>query len=129
MMVGKQCVKARYMYRWAGEASTQVKEASSNKGYEADSNAFKHISLQKQVARAENNVCTCKSWRNINLHTDHSGGGLHGWVVPNQMHGVAKWSWRDNKQYGQVTVILAANIIPKVLDGWKTKSLVNKRSI
>jgi len=21
-------------------------------------------------------------------------GGLHGWVVPNQMHGVTEWSWR-----------------------------------
>ena len=40
MMVGKQWVKSWGMYRWAGEASTQVKEASSNKGYEADSNTF-----------------------------------------------------------------------------------------
>jgi len=40
---------------------TQVKEASSNKGYEAESNAFQHnVSLQKQVqvAMAENNVYT-----------------------------------------------------------------------
>ena len=41
MMVGKQLVKSWYIiYRWAGEASTQVKEASSNRGYEAESNAF-----------------------------------------------------------------------------------------
>jgi len=33
MMVGKQWVKGRYIYRWAGETSTQVKEASSNKGW------------------------------------------------------------------------------------------------
>jgi len=34
-----------------------VKEVNNNKGYEAESNALKHnISLQKQVARAENNV-------------------------------------------------------------------------
>ena len=39
-MVGKQWVKNWYMYRWAGEANTHVKEASSNKGYEAESNAF-----------------------------------------------------------------------------------------
>jgi len=37
---------------------------SNNKGYEAESNESKHkISLQKQVARAENNVYTYKSWR------------------------------------------------------------------
>jgi len=40
MMVGKQRVKSWYVYRWAGEASTRVKEASSSKGYEADSNTF-----------------------------------------------------------------------------------------
>ena len=40
MMVGKQWVKSWYIYRWAGEASTQVKEASSYRGYEAESNAF-----------------------------------------------------------------------------------------
>jgi len=53
MMVGKQWVKSWNMYRWAGEASTQVKEASSNKGYEEEteweSNAFDFntFSLQK----------------------------------------------------------------------------------
>ena len=40
MIVGKQWVKSHSMYRWAGEASTQVKEASSNKGYEVKRNAF-----------------------------------------------------------------------------------------
>ena len=40
MMVGKQCVKNWGMYRWAGEASIQVKEVSSNNGYEAERNAF-----------------------------------------------------------------------------------------
>jgi len=29
LMVGKQCVESWGMYRWAGEASTQVKEASN----------------------------------------------------------------------------------------------------
>jgi len=38
-----------------------VKEVSNNKGYEAESNALKRISLQKQVASAENKVYTCKS--------------------------------------------------------------------
>jgi len=37
MMVGKQWVKRWSMYRWAGEASIQVKEVSSNNGYEAES--------------------------------------------------------------------------------------------
>ena len=37
MMVGKQWVKSWGMYRWASEANTQVKEASSNSGYEAES--------------------------------------------------------------------------------------------
>jgi len=40
MMVGKQWVKSWCMHRWGGEASMQIKEASSNKGYEAKSNAF-----------------------------------------------------------------------------------------
>jgi len=40
MKVGKQWVKNWGMYRWAGEVSIQVKEASSNNGYEADSKAF-----------------------------------------------------------------------------------------
>jgi len=39
-MVGKKCVKSWDMYRWACEASTQVKEAGSNKGYEAESKGF-----------------------------------------------------------------------------------------
>ena len=52
------------MYKWAGGASTYVKEVNNNKGYEAESNALKHnISLQKQVARAENNVYPHKMWR------------------------------------------------------------------
>ena len=47
MMVGKQWVKSWGMYKWAGEASIQVKEVetSSNNGYEAESKAFYHISL------------------------------------------------------------------------------------
>ena len=40
MMVSKQWVKRWGMYRWAGEASIQVKKASSNNGYEADGKAF-----------------------------------------------------------------------------------------
>jgi len=40
MIVGKQWVKSWYMYRWTGEASTQVKEARSSKGDEAEGNAF-----------------------------------------------------------------------------------------
>ena len=40
MMAGKQWVKNWGMHRWAGEASMQVKEASSNNGYEAESKAF-----------------------------------------------------------------------------------------
>jgi len=57
MMVGKQWVKIWGMNRWTGQASIQVKEASSNNGYEAESKAFYHnILLQKQVARAENNI-------------------------------------------------------------------------
>jgi len=40
MKVGKQWVKGWYMYRWAGEAIIQVKEASSNKDYEAESKEF-----------------------------------------------------------------------------------------
>jgi len=40
MMVGKQWAKSWYMYRWAGEASIQVKEVTSNKGYEAESKPF-----------------------------------------------------------------------------------------
>ena len=60
MMVGKQWVKNWSMYRWAGEASIQVKEASTNNGYEAENNKafWYNISLQKQVAWAENNVYT-----------------------------------------------------------------------
>jgi len=61
----------------------QVKEAeaSSNNGYEAESKAFyHHILLQKQVARAENNVSClyiqivkkCKFTRRPQW------GGLHG---------------------------------------------------
>jgi len=54
MMVGKQWATSRHMYRWGGEASIQVKEASRNKGYEAESNAFYHnISLQKHLARPD----------------------------------------------------------------------------
>ena len=37
MMVGKQGVKSRGMYRWADEAS---RSESSNNGYEAESKAF-----------------------------------------------------------------------------------------
>ena len=68
-LVGKQTmVKNWGMYRWVGEASIQVKEASSNNGYEAESKAFWYnISLQKQVAQAENNVYIYKPWRNVNL--------------------------------------------------------------
>ena len=40
MMVGKQRVKRWGMCRWAGEASIQVTEASSNNGYEAEGKAF-----------------------------------------------------------------------------------------
>ena len=40
MMVGKQWVKRWGMYRWAGEASTQVKKVSSNNGYEAEARYF-----------------------------------------------------------------------------------------
>jgi len=40
MMVGKQWVKRWGMYRWAGEASIQVKEASSKNGYEAEDKVF-----------------------------------------------------------------------------------------
>ena len=36
----KQWVKRWGMYRWAGEASTQVKKVSSNNGYEAEGKAF-----------------------------------------------------------------------------------------
>ena len=39
MMVGKQWMKRWGMYRWAGEASTQVKKVSSNNGYEAEGKA------------------------------------------------------------------------------------------
>jgi len=40
----------------------------SNKGYEAESNGLKTKSLlQKQIARAENNVYTYKSWRNSTI--------------------------------------------------------------
>jgi len=51
-------------HRWAADANTQVKEAtSSNKGYDAESNASQHyISLQKQAARAGNHIYTYKSW-------------------------------------------------------------------
>ena len=36
MMVGKQWVKKWGMYRWAGgEASIQLKEASTNNGYDS----------------------------------------------------------------------------------------------
>jgi len=42
MMVGKQWVESWCMCRWAGEANTQVKEASSNKGYEAERNTFRY---------------------------------------------------------------------------------------
>ena len=67
MMVGMWTGK-----RWAGEASIQVKEASCNNGYEAESKEFQfNFSLQKQVTQAENNVYTYKSWRNVNLSTDH----------------------------------------------------------
>jgi len=40
MMAGKQWVKNWGTHRWAGEASIQVKEASSNNGYEAERKAF-----------------------------------------------------------------------------------------
>jgi len=40
MMVAKQWMKNWGTHRWAGEASIQVKEASSNNGYEAESKAF-----------------------------------------------------------------------------------------
>jgi len=42
--------------RWAGEASTQIKEASNNKDYEAKSNAFKHnviLRYKKYAARGQ----------------------------------------------------------------------------
>ena len=45
MMVGKQWVKRWGMYRWAGEASTQVKKVSSNNGYEAEGKAFWYIAF------------------------------------------------------------------------------------
>ena len=67
------------MYRWAGEASKQVKDASSNRGYEAESNAFQHISLQTQLV-----------WSNRNLPREHSGVGFMDELIPNQMHGVTK---------------------------------------
>jgi len=40
MMADKQCVKNWGMHRWASEASIQVKGASSNNDYEAESKAF-----------------------------------------------------------------------------------------
>jgi len=41
--------------------TTWVKEANNNKGCEAESSAIRNnISLQKQVARVENNVYTYK---------------------------------------------------------------------
>jgi len=52
------------MYRWVVEASThKVREANSNKGCEAESNAignilYSIISLEQHVSRAENNVYT-----------------------------------------------------------------------
>ena len=87
----------------------QVKEAeaSSNNGYEAESKAFyHHILLQKQVARAENNVSClyiqivkkCKFTRRPQW------GGLHGWVVPNQMHGWYHQIKLKSQEYEQVTL-------------------------
>jgi len=40
MMVRKQWVNRWGMYRWAGEASIDVKKVSSNNGYEAEGKAF-----------------------------------------------------------------------------------------
>jgi len=42
MMVGEHGWReeACMLYRWAGEASIQVKEPSSNNGYEAEGKAF-----------------------------------------------------------------------------------------
>jgi len=96
MMVGKQWVKSWYMYRWADEASTQMKEASSNKGYiwGREQCILTQYFISKISSKAENNVYTYKLWRKINLPTDH-WGGLHGWVIPKQMYGATKWSWRD----------------------------------
>jgi len=45
-MMGKQWVKTWGMYRWIGEASTQVKEVNNNnKGCEAESNAIRNITF------------------------------------------------------------------------------------
>jgi len=46
--------QVKQAHRWRKRAAIM--------GYEAESNAFYHISLRKQVAKAENKVYTYKSW-------------------------------------------------------------------
>jgi len=73
----------------------QVKAASSNNGYEAESKSlWYNISLQKQVARAENNVYTYKSWRNVNFPIDHIGVGCMDELFPTR-YMVSPWSRRE----------------------------------
>jgi len=79
------------MSRWSKRAAIRVMRQS---------NAFQHnISLQKQVALAENKVYTLKSWRARNSPTDHSGVGFMGelfptrcMVSPNQVEETRVWT-------------------------------------
>ena len=91
------------MVRNVDQGLKQVKEASSNKGYEAESKAFWHISFQKQVARAKNNVRTFELLRNVNLLTDHSGVGCMDelfptrcMVSPNEVEETRVWTGYSN---------------------------------
>jgi len=52
-----------------------------------------NISLQKQVARVENNVYTYKSWRSNTIAHIHGPNGVSSMdeSMSHQTHGVTKW--------------------------------------
>ena len=70
------------------------------------------------------NVYAFESSSNVNLPTDHSGVGcMDERVVPRQMHGVTKWSWRvKGMNRGCSDISSKHYLFQYVLGTWKTNT-------